>query len=364
LNNKSFLYKRSIDILLENQFPSGAFSAAPNFPPYQYSWFRDGSFNAYALDITGHPENSEKFHNWCLRTILRYQPKITECISRVEKTNEFPKDLFFHCRFTSEGDEVDGNWGNHQLDGLGIWLWSYKQHLDYLGNKKEHELNVPVLDLAASYLQKMWKFPCSDCWEENETKIHVSSLGAVYAGLMAHSLMCANSISLNAALEIKDFVMEKTNSKGYFQKSLDDPQVDASLLGLAVPYEMADVNSPTFEQTLLRIEQDLVSPEGGVHRYRKDTYYGGGEWIILAAWYGWVKFKLGDFSAAQNQLTWIENQADLQGNLPEQVCHNLLNLKTYPEWIQRWGPSASPLLWSHSMYLILNDIISLHIEKL
>jgi isomaltose glucohydrolase len=43
------------------------------------------------------------------------------------------------------------------------------------------------------------------------------------------------------------------------------------------------------------------------------------------------------------------------GDLPEQVDHHLLHPDSRAEWIARWGSVASPLLWSHGMYLILAD---------
>ena len=35
--------------------------------------------------------------------------------------------------------------------------------------------------------------------------------------------------------------------------------------------------------------------------------------------------------------------------------HHLLHPGSRDEWVARWGPVASPLLWSHGMYLILAD---------
>jgi len=37
-------------------------------------------------------------------------------------------------------------------------------------------------------------------------------------------------------------------------------------------------------------------------------------------------------------------------------CHTL-SPKNYEPWLRKWGPVASPLLWSHAMYIILiNEI--------
>ena len=56
---------------------------------------------------------------------------------------------------------------------------------------------------------------------------------------------------------------------------------------------------------------------------------------------------------AKGLLTWIESVADSHGDLPEQVNEHTLAPKMFPVWKERWGPVASPLLWSHAMYLIL-----------
>jgi GH15 family glucan-1,4-alpha-glucosidase len=350
------LYQHSLALLADNQNDSGAFPASTNFPAYQYSWFRDGSFISHALDLAGCAGRAGRFHRWCAKTVLRYRNKIEACITSSEDHQVFPGDLYFHCRFTAGGEEVPGHWGNHQLDGLGTWLWSLHQNLAFSHTLLDQNI-VQAIDLAAHYLRALWRFPCSDCWEENETGIHTHTLAAIYAGLIAHWKMRSNTESCQTALAIKDFILEKMAPRGYLTKSLNDPEVDASLLGAAVPYHLVELSSPIFQETLARIEKDLLSPEGGMHRYRKDTYYGGGEWLLLSAWYGWIKLQMGDVVTAQRISAWIENQADSRGNLPEQVNHYLNNPASYQEWVHRWGTVASPLLWSHGMYVILTNSI-------
>lgn len=51
---------------------------------------------------------------------------------------------------------------------------------------------------------------------------------------------------------------------------------------------------------------------------------------------------------------WIEEQADENGYLPEQVPYHLNNEVYYPYWVNKWGNIAKPLLWSHAMYLVLD----------
>ena len=103
----------------------------------------------------------------------------------------------------------------------------------------------------------------------------------------------------------------------------------------------------------MRVRETLQAADGGVHRYAADSYYGGGLWILLTAGLGEVLVAQGDISGAAEILRWIESHASPEGNLPEQVpCH--LNVpELYGPWEKRWGPVASPLLWSHAAYLRL-----------
>jgi GH15 family glucan-1,4-alpha-glucosidase len=136
--------------------------------------------------------------------------------------------------------------------------------------------------------------------------------------------------------------------------------VDSSLLGLAVPYQVFDLDDPILQNTIQMIEKELHRPSGGVYRYKEDVYYGGGEWLLLSAWLGWFYAESGDTSKAQTLLAWIEANADSAGNMPEQVSAHPLAPRELQPWVDKWGPVASPLLWSHAMYLILAEEIHQH----
>ena len=129
--------------------------------------------------------------------------------------------------------------------------------------------------------------------------------------------------------------------------------VDASLIGLCTPYGMYNHDHPAVKATIDQIGCDLHRKDGGVYRYLADTYYGGGEWVLLAGWLGWHYARSGNLEAASGLLRWIENQADENGYLPEQVSAHLLAPEYLTPWVNKWGAIANPLLWSHAMYLIL-----------
>jgi len=179
---------------------------------------------------------------------------------------------------------------------------------------------------------------------------------------------------------IRDYIEAHFVYDGHFVKFEGQPAVDASLLGLAVPYGVVAPNDPRLCATVAEIERSLCNGgtsgahTSGVRRYAADTYYGGGEWILLAAWLGWYyavangepeasgPAPKGCFAKARPTqkiseiLAWIEAQADAEGNLPEQVPDNLNDPAYYPLWVARWGPIANPLLWSHAKYIILKTV--------
>ena len=99
------------------------------------------------------------------------------------------------------------------------------------------------------------------------------------------------------------------------------------------------------------------SPDGGVHRYAADTYYGGGAWLLLTAALGRVYLRRGgpaDRAAAPRCLRWIERAGRARtARCPEQVATRALHPGADRRVAGDWGGSASPLLWSHATYLAL-----------
>jgi GH15 family glucan-1,4-alpha-glucosidase len=344
----------SIDVILHNQAPSGAYVASPTFPTYQYSWFRDGAYIAYAMDLYGYPESSARFHAWAAGVISRRAALITRAVENGRNgSHPGPKEIL-HTRFTLTGDEVpEEGWQNNQLDGFGTWLWALEQHC-LLADRVLPAGWRAAAGLVAAYLEALWSSPCSDCWEEHPDQLHGYTLAAIYGGLAACSRL--DGVDRSQTLStIRETLFSRIVVDGHFAKSAGSDLVDANLLGLAVPYRVVAHDDPLMQATVRKIEADLVS--GGVHRYAKDTYYGGGEWVLLAGWLGWYYALAGDHTRAQELAAWIDAQAGETGDLPEQVPQHLNDPSFYQPWVDRWGPIARPLLWSHANYLILQHFL-------
>ncbi len=362
------LEQRSLEIILQNQAPTGAFVACPTFETYQYCWFRDGAFIAHAAFLLGERESIRRFELWCAGVVERYRPVAERVIGMLSAGKPVGERDFLPTRFTLEGVSVEDNWTNFQLDGYGTWLWGLGEYLQRTEDTPLMDEIRPAVVLTVRYLIASWQTPCYDCWEEHLSYIHPYTLGAISAGLGA---MCPYLPELATEIEqaiqaiglwlnehaLRDEQVIKMIPIGAEQESPKSYGVDASLIGLFVPYGIYAPSSAVAQTTIARIEQDIHFPGGGVYRYPQDTYYGGGEWLLLACWLGWYYAENGQHEKAADLLKWVESQADTQGQLSEQVLDHLLDPDYLEEWEQRWGKNASPLLWSHAMLIILTEAL-------
>ena len=301
------LLRRSVEVIEGGQAPSGAYVACPTFAPYGFSWLRDGSFIADAMSRVGAVASAERFFDWCSDVILARQDR--------------PR---LDARYTLDGGDDPSEWPHLQHDGYGLWLWALHEH----GVRQGRDLArwSDAADVTVAYLTRVWDEPCTDWWEERVGR-HGATLACLDAGL------------------------RRWGASGVVDRSRAEDRVDASLLvlgalGLADP---AEVIGP--------IERHLVSLGGGVHRHLEDTYYGGGEWLLLTALLGWAHALAGATTLAQEKLEWVAARATADGELPEQSQDHLLAPGAYDRWVDKWGPPPCPLLWSHAMFLTLADAV-------
>ncbi|RKD21047.1 glycosyl hydrolase [Ammoniphilus oxalaticus] len=349
--------ERSKQVILSHQDASGAFVASPSFEHYRYSWLRDGTFIAYSLDCVGEQQAAERFYRWCAESIERYRAKAEQVIALAVAGQEVPQSLLLHTRYTVKGEEINAEWGTFQLDGYGAWLWGLSEHITKWNNPSLLEEWRPTIELIVDYLMPLWKMPNFDCWEEFGDDTHPSTIAAIYGGLrsVAGWMDAARSEKISRTLDaIKRFMQEEATINGHYIKTVGKDEVDASLLWLHVPYRLADGHDSIMQNTVNLIEQKLVV-EQGVHRYPQDVYYGGGQWVLLTAWLGWHYAEVGNQERAEQILSWVRAQFNDSGHLPEQTPARLLAPDHYQPWLDRWGPPACPLLWSHAMHLVLEQ---------
>lgn len=343
----------SVGIITREQSPEGAYVACPSFGPYRYCWLRDGSFIAYSMDRAGQFESAHRFHLWVHSVIQRHRTRIDTIVDLVGRGLEPDPQGMMPARYCLDGSISSDGWPVFQIDGYGTWLWSLASHVGLSGQTSLIAKTRGSIEKVVEYLSACWRMPSYDCWEEHGDLVHPSSLACVYGGLTAISQYVNNAEIPLLAAEIKRYILSLGVADGRFVKSVGCPEVDASLLWLAVPFGVVAPDDQIMSATVVQIEQQLY--HSGVHRYSGDTYYGGGEWPLLTAWLGWYYCLTGRADDAIRALEWVEQCMNDSGELPEQISAHPNAPEYHGVWHRRWGDIARPLLWSHAMHIVLAD---------
>ncbi len=350
------LLDRSRDVITSLQEPGGAYPASPTFSAYRgYSWFRDGAFIADGASAAGEIASAEAFLDWCARTVLQHAGRIREIVSASEAGTPLADEKMLPARFTFTGDFGRDDWWDFQLDGYGTWLWAAAAHAE------RHSVDPArwreAAALTVDYLLSSWQRPCFDWWEEHDEHVHISTLGCIVAGLRASvdgGLVDGERAARarDGAEEVLAFIREHGVANGHLVKWVGSSEVDGSLSALVAPLGVLEPDEPLAAATLDAVTRDLESG-GGVHRFRADVFYGGGRWPLLSCFLGLARAARGETDEAARLLVWAARTATEDGLLPEQMDGDLLAPDHRQEWLDRWGPVATPLLWSHAMVLRL-----------
>jgi GH15 family glucan-1,4-alpha-glucosidase len=335
---------------------------------YRYSWFRDGAFIADAMSRAGRSESSERFFRWCAAVITERADHILDLLARSRRGERIDRDEHLPTRYTLGGDPTGEDWWDFQLDGYGTWMFMLARHLD---RTTTHAGDVTGYAAAVSscvdYLCEFWREPCFDWWEEHPDGVHVSTLVSIEAGLRAAVQLgilddARTERARSVAALIVAHIEQHGAIDGHLVKTIGaGDRVDASLISAFVPFQTFDPNGALAAATYARIVADLA-PDG-VHRYLGDTYFGGGRWVVLAGFVGAFEAVIGRRQDAHRRLEWMCAQQTEDGLLPEQAVDQPLDPDFVDEWERRWGPVATPLLWSHAMYLTLADELDLALRS-
>jgi GH15 family glucan-1,4-alpha-glucosidase len=256
------------------------------------------------------------------------------------------------ARFALDGSNVVDDWPNFQIDGYGTWLWSYGQHLLSTGRDGLPEEFRSSVERVGRYLDAFALTPCFDVWEENGSALHTSTLACVYGGLTAAARLLEDKELAERAESVRAQVRESATRLGRYVKSTESDDVDASILWLSTPFCVIEPDDRYFAETVRTIEERL-SLDGGLRRYPTDTYFGSGAWPVLTASLGWHYAAVSELDAARLSRDWVTARFDDEGRLGEQFGGERRDAEHYNEWVERWGPPAKDLTWSHAMYVVI-----------
>lgn len=368
------LARHSHAVIRGHQDPGGAYPASPTFSAYRgYAWLRDGAFTAEGMSRYGDVASADRFHDWVAGVLRERAGQVADLVAAARRGTEPALASMLPTRFTFDGRDGSDPWWDFQTDGYGMWLWAVVTHA------RRHGLALSRwragIEVAVDYVSTFWDRPCYDWWEEHVEHRHVSTLAALHGGLTAvlgtGALDAAReAAAAEASQGTRALALAEGTTSGrasdrtatHLAKWLGSPDVDGSLPACVVPFALVAPGSPLAEATLDAVGRDL-DVSGGVHRFRSDVFYGGGQWLLLSCLLGWNRAAAGDRDGALRHLRWVVDHATPTGDLPEQVPDHLLHPEQRQEWLDRWGPVATPLLWSHGMFLILADELGLLSER-
>ena len=377
------LYRRSLLILRTQIDNHGAIIAANdsdvtqfNRDTYSYLWPRDGALVAHALDLSGYPEVSLRFFQFCADVLTQ--------------------DGFLLHKYNPD-ESLASSWHPWIVGGvpqipiqedetaLVVWaLWKHFQRYRDLESVKPlyGRLIRKAADFMVRYREPLTKLPAPsyDLWEERRGILSFTC-AAVYAGLQAAAEFArtfgeednARRYS-QAALEIREgmdaFLFRP--ELGRFARMINvtpsrsievDGALDASLWGLFY-FGAYAADDPRVVATQTQVTAGLTckTDVGGVARYPGDYYHQissdvdkvpGNPWIICTLWqadYLIAKARsLDELQEAQAVLRWTDAHKLPSGVLAEQV---------HP---YHGAPlSVSPLTWSHATYV---STVQAYLEK-
>ncbi len=219
------LRRDSVETILSGQSPSGGYVACPTFPPYGFSWLRDGSFIADAMSRVGEVASAESFFGWVARIV--------------------DAGLGFDARYTRAGERDPTQWPHRQHDGWGLWLWALREHYARHGGGGRWRGAAAA---TAAHLERVRAEPCTDWWEEREG-LHAATLACIAAGLGDDLDLSRAEERLDASLLVLPFlgfgpvdVTALVSPGGGVHRHLDDVYYGGgewllltALLGLAEP---------------------------------------------------------------------------------------------------------------------------------
>jgi GH15 family glucan-1,4-alpha-glucosidase len=346
------LVEGSVRSILRNQNTDGAIIASPDFAQYHYSWLRDGSFIAFALDRAGEHEASSRFHSWVARTLDGIGESIDDVVDKMLSGHDVDPLHMPPARFSLTQSSEPDDWPNFQIDGYGTWLWALGQHMAMTGVDALAASLRETVQRVARYVSTYAFNPCYDVWEESRTGVHTSTLACVYGGLSTAARLLGDDDYLVRASEVASKIRDSSRELGRYVKSSESSDVDSSILWLGTPFNVVSATEDAFVATVREIE-DALMLQGGLRRYPTDVYFGSGAWPVLTASLGWHFVTVGNLYDAIRCRDWIAHRFDDEGRLGEQFFGEIRDPENYARWVDLWGPPAQDLVWSHAMFVIL-----------
>ncbi|MHB1285868.1 MAG: glycoside hydrolase family 15 protein [Leptospirales bacterium] len=372
------LYELSLILLRTHWDDNGAVVAAVDSESlsfsrdtYAYLWPRDAAMMAYALDLAGFGDFTQKFYS-LLPSLLSPQGFLH---------HKYHPTLSIGSSWHPSGTSGTPLYPI-QLDETALPIWALYRHFELYRDLDTirplyYHFVLPAARFLAGFRDSKTGLPLPsyDLWEERPG-VSTHTAATVYAGLSAAALFAEGFGDLQdrdrfrrAAEEVRKGILSKLfdSSAGLFLRGLvldasgalfPDRTPDASISAL-FQFQVLPVQDERLIGTMQWLEKTLWVPGmiGGIARYQNDYYYQqdgtvpGNPWVIATIWI--LQWKILTTPAPLKDpgilslIDWVADRAGESGMLPEQV---------HPMTGERL--SVSPLAWSHAEWVIAVSMLS------
>jgi len=355
--NGAFLdeYYLSLLLIIDDQNPvTGEFVASPE-PVYLYSWVRDSSFAAMALQSAGYYEQAMKYWLW----MCNAQNVSGTWYTRYDFWSGAPDKTFGIPEYDSVGLFQIGIWQFYELTHNKTFLMEVmpciNKSLIWEENEIQNNGGLIPMDLSiweSNYAYNFWTQAIDD-------------LGLYATAKIYRTLGLNNTPIIKLANELNATIQKYFYSKNFYSQALMETTI---YVGNGSETTYAPNGIPD-SSVILPIAMGLISPRsrqaigtvntiirtllinGGLARFPGDDYhYDSGlydstapdpPWVITTLFLAMYYEDVGNSSGALDLMAWCIQHSQ-HGLLPEAVDPRL----GYPL------PTTSPLTWSAAMYVL------------
>jgi len=241
---------------------------------YDVFWLRDIMFATYANEYLGRMEEMLESYELVMTIFLKYKEKIRTAIRKM------PEGQALHARYHPNTlEELSPDWGHHQLDVLGLFLYKtgdiIKKGHDVIKTEEQKDLIVDIIQYLFTY---RWEtHPDFGMWEEGP-ELHSSSMAAVLAGLTMwfddghYHYKYTQETDLSKIVPVSErfFDTGRVVLEKLLPKESETRDCDMAQLSLIWPYNIVDKDMK--KKILENVETTLLK-EKGVIRYKGDYYF-------------------------------------------------------------------------------------------
>ncbi|MGC9179601.1 MAG: glycoside hydrolase family 15 protein [Vulcanisaeta sp.] len=348
-------YYLSLLLIMDDQNPvTGEFIASPE-PVYFYTWVRDSSFAAMALQTAGYYGPAMKYWLWMCSA------------QNVSGT--------WYTRYNFWTGAPDETFGIPEYDSIGLFQIGVWQYYEYTHNKTFLMEVMPCINKSLNWEleginENNGLIPQDlSIWESNYAYNFwtqaIDDLGLYAAAQVYRALGLNNTEILRIANELNATIQKYFYSKNFYSQALTKTVIYTGS-GSQVTYAP---NGIPDSSVILPIAMGLINPRsaravstvntvirvlmvnGGLARFPGDDYHYDSSlydstapdppWLITTLFLAMYYEEVGNHTGALNILTWCIKHSQY-GLLPEAIDPRL----GYPL------PTTSPLTWSAAMYVI------------